>query len=73
MFQYFIKVVSTQFRTLDGQKVRLHRLFHGFEYLLCAKFMIRSTHISIAPQSLNVIYRKEQTAILLEAFTYNTV
>ena len=73
MFQYFIKVVSTQFRTLDGQKVRLHRLAHDIEDLLCTKFMFRSTHISIAPQSLNVTWRKEQTAILLEAFTYNTV
>ena len=73
MFQYFIKVVSTQFRTLDGQKVRLHRLFHEIDDLHCANFVIRSTHISIVPQNLNVTYRKGQTAILLEAFTYNTV
>ena len=73
MFQYFIKVVSTQFRTLDGQKVRVQRLFHDIEDLLGVEFSVRSTHISIAQQSLNVTCLKEQVVILPEAFTYNTV
>lgn len=73
MFQYFIKVVSTQFRTLDGQKVRLHRPFMILKIYFVLIFIIRSTLINIAPQSLNVICRKEQTAILPEAFTYSTV
>lgn len=38
MFQYFIKVVSTQFRTLDGQKVSLSPAFHDIEDLVCANF-----------------------------------
>lgn len=56
MFQYFIKVVSTQFRTLDGLKVRPDRFLHD---TLCAEVLDRSIPTSIARQSLNVTYQKE--------------
>ena len=69
MFQYFIKVVSTQFRTLNGQIVWLHWSLR----IYFAEFSIRLTRISIAPRNLNVICRKEQTVTLLGAFIYNTV
>lgn len=74
MFQYFLKVVSTQFRTLNDAKVVSAILILASSsgsdwHCPCC----RLTPINIAPHTSNVTYRKESAVILLEVFMSNMV